>query len=297
MNVELIAKTAPVILTDDKMKFVSISNSGMVIASAAAKQCYDSGEFNFKEYIQTDENKQFTEKQQNDFMLSWKIAKDSGHTSILEHASATFFISGVSRVLSHQLVRHRLASYTQQSQRYVNMEGASFIAPESIEKCSNPDVMHKYCALMNTIARTYSELCNELIEAGVPKKRAYEDARFVLPNACSTQLIMTMNYRELGDFLGKRMCSRAQWEIRELASRIFAIMSRDNNDSMIFNPDDGVYRGPKCRNQGFCDEKTSCGLMPVRNKPEKKKDSTEAKDTEAKSHSFLKTILKKLWKK
>ncbi len=133
---------------------------------------------------------------------------ESGHYSTLEHASYTFAIDGVSRALTHQLVRHRIASFNQQSQRYVKFKnGVPYITPHSIEE--NPEAKQTFDSLMACASDAYAEL----IEMGIPA----EDARFVLPNAVETKIVVTMNVRELLHFFELRCCNRAQWEIRELA--------------------------------------------------------------------------------
>jgi len=134
-----------------------------------------------------------------------------GHESVLEHASFTLGVEGVSRALSHQLVRHRLASFSQQSQRYVSFDqGFSFQVPPSIQ--GDETLCRDYGELMETLASFY----RRLREQGIPA----EDARFVLPNAADTRLVMTMNARELRHFFRLRCCRRAQWEIRQLATEI-----------------------------------------------------------------------------
>ena len=135
-----------------------------------------------------------------------------GHASTMEHVSFTFGIEGVSRVLTHQLVRHRLASYSQQSQRYVAEHDFEYILPPSI--ADRPEAMERFEALMENIQQAY----NDLVEAGVPK----EDARYVLANATETKIVVTMNARSLMHFFNLRCCNRAQWEIRELAYKMLA---------------------------------------------------------------------------
>lgn len=134
-----------------------------------------------------------------------------GHLSVLEHASMTFGISGISRACSHQLVRHRLASYTQQSQRYTADQGY-FVVPPSLRESRT------YINAMKAIQRAY----DSLIAKGYPQ----EDARYVLPNASVTNIVVTMNFRELLHFFELRCCSRAQWEIRALANQMLK-MARD----------------------------------------------------------------------
>ena len=139
-----------------------------------------------------------------------------GHQSVLEHASFTFGIEGISRAASHQLVRHRLASYSQQSQRYVTFSGSEFplVVPESIS--GNAARREVFDRAMHACAEAY----RTLVEAGVPA----EDARFVLPNAAETKIIVTMNARELLHFFGLRCCERAQWEIRAVACEMLCLV-------------------------------------------------------------------------
>jgi len=139
----------------------------------------------------------------------------SGHTSALEHASYTFAIDGVSRALTHQLVRHRLASYNQQSQRYVTYaEEPTFVTPPSVAE--DPAVAEAFAAATRAAFDAY----RALVDAGVPA----EDARYLLPNAMETKIVVTMNIRELFHFFELRCCKRAQWEIRDLALSMLALV-------------------------------------------------------------------------
>lgn len=165
-----------------------------------------------------------------------------GHLSTFEHASFTFAIEGVSRALTHQLVRHRIASYSQQSQRYVSAEGFEFITPPSI--AGNPKALAKFSELMETIARAYSDLA-----ATVPR----EDARYVLPNACETKIVCTFNARSLHNFFSHRCCLRAQWEIRDLAEKMLEKVR-------AVAPSLFAKAGAPCQVSGQCPEgKMSCG--------------------------------------
>ena len=138
----------------------------------------------------------------------------SGHTSALEHASYTFAIDGVSRALTHQLVRHRLASYNQQSQRYVSYaEEPAFIVPPAV--AADPEAASS--ASWTPCAASFVAY-RRLLDSGVPA----EDARYLLPNAMETKIVVTMNIRELLHFFELRCCKRAQWEIRELALAMLA---------------------------------------------------------------------------
>jgi thymidylate synthase (FAD) len=130
-----------------------------------------------------------------------------GHESIVEHVSVTFDISGISRACSHQLVRHRIASYSQESQRYVDMSAPEFVIPPSV--AANPEAQAVWDRFMEQVAAAY----HRLRELGVRK----EDARFVLPNATATRIIVTMNLRSLRHFFSVRGERAAQWEIRALA--------------------------------------------------------------------------------
>lgn len=137
-----------------------------------------------------------------------KFVIKSGHLSTTEHISFTFGIEGVSRALTHQLVRHRLASFNQQSQRYVKFEeGFEYITPPAIE--GNPEAKKKFDDLISSSHRLYKELLDMGMEA--------EDARYILPNASESKILVTMNGRELMHFFTVRCCNRAQWEIREMA--------------------------------------------------------------------------------
>ena len=143
-----------------------------------------------------------------------KNLRNWGHLSTFEHAYATFLIEGVSRACTHQLVRHRLASYSQQSQRYVNEEGFDYVVPHTVEK--DAEAKKKYDDAVESARKAYKDL----IDSGVPK----EDARFLLPNAASTKIVVSMNFRELRHFIQIRSAKGAQWEIRELANEILMIL-------------------------------------------------------------------------
>lgn len=202
-----------------------------------------------------------------------KHALDSGHESVAEHAVFTFSIEGISRACSHQLVRHRMASYSQQSQRYVKMDGFGYVTPRSVQnscyvvpdrikvKVFSPDdpkdsklfetrrVEEAYHEIMKDIRYLY----RHMIACGIPE----EDARYILPNACRTNMIVTMNARELRHFFALRCCNRAQWEIRELANRMLALA--ENVAPTIF-----LDAGASCVTLGYCPEgKKSCGAVPT----------------------------------
>lgn len=182
--------------------------------------------------------------QQIDNLL--KQLLDSGHLSPFEHSSFTFNIQGISRATSHQLVRHRLASYTQQSQRYVALKERRYVTPPTITK--QADFLAKYQRAMESAHELYSQM----LEANIPA----EDARYVLPQAVETQLVMTMNARELVHACSLRLCLRAQWEIVELFERLKAEVER-------VAPRLGAELKPKCYRLGYCDERESCGIFPT----------------------------------
>ncbi len=195
--------------------------------------------------------------------LDWVLraldhALESGHESVLEHASFTFTIEGISRACSHQLVRHRMASYSQQSQRYVRMDKFDYVVPESIrdmeglwhkEKEGTLTTSEVYVELMDYI----SELYVRMIRVGIPE----EDARYILPNACTTNLVVTMNARELRHFFSLRCCERAQWEIKQVADMMLDLVKEVA--PTIFED-----AGPRCKQMGYCPEKRGCGRVPKR---------------------------------
>lgn len=167
----------------------------------------------------------------------------SGHTSALEHASYTFAVDGVSRAMTHQLVRHRLASYNQQSQRYVTYaQTPAFVTPPSV--ADDPAASEAFALATRAAFDAY----RSLVDAGIPA----EDARYLLPNAMETKIVITMNVRELLHFFELRCCKRAQWEIRELALGMLALA--EPTAPYIF-----MDAGASCR-RGPCREgKMTCG--------------------------------------
>lgn len=171
---------------------------------------------------------------------------EGGHESLLEHATFSFHVRGVSRVLLAQLTRHRIASFSVQSQRYVAMKGGfAYVIPPKIAALG-PDAVKRYANQMATMGDWYDEWYELLGKDGA------EDARFVLPGACQTELVMTMNIRELRHFLSLRCCNRAQWEIRSMADKILKA-------SREVAPDLFRDAGPGCV-RGRCPEgRRSCG--------------------------------------
>jgi len=176
-----------------------------------------------------------------------------GHESVFEHASFTFGIEGVSRVLLAQLTRHRIASFSVQSQRYVSYEkGFGYIIPPKIASLGSAAV-EKYEKQMDQIEQWYKEW-QQVLGQG---EHSNEDARFVLPNACETRILLTMNVRELWHFFSLRMCSRAQWEINELATKMH-LLCMETAPALFKDAGPGCLRG-KCP-EG---EKT-CGQMMLK---------------------------------
>jgi thymidylate synthase (FAD) len=152
----------------------------------------------------------------DDVVRMVRILVGSGHHSALEHASFTFAIDGISRACSHQLVRHRLASYNQQSQRYVRFgTGDDFVVPPNIDAV--PEAKAVFLEAMEQARAAYDKLVDIGLEQGYGNETVQEDARFVLPNAAETKIVVTMNARELRHFFRVRCCRRAQWEINHLA--------------------------------------------------------------------------------
>jgi thymidylate synthase (FAD) len=173
--------------------------------SAAARLCYSQADAeDILSNVEDNDQRDFIEK-----------LTAVGHLSPVEHASFTFLVEGISRACSHQLVRHRLASYSQQSQRYVSEEEFDYLIPPSIREDEELKTLFK--RTMEDIQKTYSYLADQLVQKGNSSESAREDARFVLPNATETKIMVTMNARELLHFFRQRLCNRAQWEIRAMA--------------------------------------------------------------------------------
>lgn len=191
-----------------------------------------------------------------DPLKALKGALASGHESVMEHASFTFRIQGVSRVLLAQLTRHRIASYSVQSQRYCRIDSAEFVVPPAIN--DNPAI-HEY----------YNRRCHDcfvayqrMIGSGIKE----QDARYILPQGIVCQLIMTMNARELNHFLSLRMCNRAQWEIRNLADAMFEELYKTDARLLFDNAVPGC-----CTKRGCPQGKRSCKHPRVEQVEELKK--------------------------
>ena len=217
------------------VKLISFTPDPERTVAAAARMCYSP--VGAKRILED-----FSDKEVEDFLRKLVAM---GHMSPIEHASFTFAISGISRSSSHQLVRHRIASYSQKSQRYIKEEDFDYVIPPFIN--NNPEAKEIYEKEMDNIRNTYKNL----IKLGVHR----EDARFVLPNACETSLICTFNARSLHNFFKLRCCTRAQWEIRELAEKMLEEVKKVA--PILFEK-----AGPPCISEGICREGAmSCGRI------------------------------------
>lgn len=211
------------------------------ICAAAAQSCYS--EKGASELFQT------TTDEKAKKMI--KKVVGMGHLSVTEHAYFTFSVEGVSRSLTHQLVRHRIASYSQQSQRYVNMDKAMYVIPPAI--ASDPEARMLYTKSMDDAWKVYRKLA---------KKVEREDARYVLPNACHTNITVTMNARELWHFFSLRCCRRAQWEIRMMAWKML-VEAKKAAPILFENAGPGCYRGPCPEGEYACGEPYEKGDIPT----------------------------------
>lgn len=217
--------------------------------AAAARLCYSSVAVeDLWSAIMDDDNSKFI-----------GLLEELGHESPFEHVTFTFGISGISRACSHQLVRHRIASYSQKSQRYVDETQFEYVTPAAI--ADNPMSKSIYDETMELLQSRYDIIRSGLITTYVKEgmdekdavKKANEDARMVLPNACTTSIIVTMNVRSLWNFFRHRCCRRAQWEIREVANEMLRICR-------IAAPNLFKNSGPTCAITGKCPEgKMTCG--------------------------------------
>lgn len=208
------------------------------VCALGAKLCYAKADVNaLRERVSSQDQSAFLER-----------IMQSGHMSVLEHASFTFAVEGVSRALLAQLTRHRIASFSVQSQRYVSLaEGFGYIIPDRIQALGE-DAVAEFEQQMATMQKWYVEWQDKLGKG----EGSNEDARFVLPNACETHITMTMNARELLHFFSLRCCNRAQWEIRAMAREMLKLCKQVS--PVIFES-----AGPGCLN-GPCPEGAkSCG--------------------------------------
>ena len=249
-----------------KVVLLAHTESPDKLIAAAAKLCYAKSDIDGL-------MNNLTEEKVDAFLHT---LSDLGHESPVEHATFTFGIEGVSRALLAQITRHRIASFSVQSQRYVRKNNFEFITPPAIDAI--PEAKEIYLETMKKDAEAYEKLCEvltkkhkeELMAEGKDEKSAEkaaekianEDARFVLPNACDTRIIMTMNVRSLYNFFSLRCCNRAQWEIRDLAWQMLKLVREVS--PLLF-----AHAGPPCV-KGACKEgKMTCGkMLEVRKKSE-----------------------------
>lgn len=242
-----------------KVELIAYTPNPEQVVAAAAKLCYSAvGVDQLMEDLTPEKSTKFL-----------KMLSSMGHQSPIEHANFTFAIEGVSRSLLAQLTRHRIASYSVQSQRYVRLDDFKFVIPPEVE--ADPVSKERFLAAMREEGEHYLKIAQslqekhkaELMAQGMDEKTAdskaekmaNEDARFVLPNACETKLVMTMNARSLYNFFALRCCNRAQWEIRALAKEMYKLV-------YAVAPTLFDRAGPSCVASGKCPEgKMSCGRM------------------------------------
>lgn len=242
-----------------KVNLISYTPDPEKLVATAARLCYSSSDIDsLREGLTEEKIKNFI-----DMLVS------VGHESVMEHVSFTFGIEGISRACSHQLVRHRIASYSQKSQRYVNENGFEFVTPPEIEAL--PEAKSEFDRIMNEITESYEKIADLLTEShkkrlvseGLDEKKALskahktanEDARFILPNACETKIVVTMNVRSLFNFFRHRCCRRAQWEIRAVADEMLKLC-------IEVAPDIFRFAGPSCFTDGKCPEgNMTCGKI------------------------------------
>lgn len=217
------------------------------IIAAAAKLCYASADIDtVLEGLTPEKTDKFI-----------AMLASLGHESPIEHVTFTFGIEGVSRSLLAQITRHRIASFSVQSQRYVKENNFTFVTPPAIAE--DPKSLALYDQTMTDIFAAYQKLADtlqqrysETMDPKAAEKKAIEDARFVLPNACATKMMVTMNARSLMNFFKLRCCNRAQWEIRELATEMCMLVK--GVAPTLFQ-----FAGPACVH-GACPEgKMTCG--------------------------------------
>ena len=237
--------------TSLKIQLLDRTNNALEIIYAACRQCYSpsSAADIFGKAVKESDKSGI-----NSFI---KKIIASGHESPLEHVKFTFAVEGVSRALTHQLVRHRLASYSQQSQRYVKESNFAYIIPPVFK--SDESLKSKFVSIMEDIQKSYNEFVELLKQRGTEGESANQDARFVLPQAAETKIVVTMNARELKHFFYYRCCARAQWEIQALANSMLNICKKELPE--VFSD-----FGAKCEELKYCPEgeQFSCGRYPLK---------------------------------
>lgn len=242
-----------------KVKLINYTSEPEKLIASAAKMCYSQvGIDSIEKKLDEESTKKFI-----------NMLMSIGHESPIEHITFTFAVEGISRTLSHQLVRHRIgSSYSQQSQRYVKLEQFEYVIPPSIKQ--DDKAKELFIRAMEEDQKYYNEISALLYEKHLKdlqsqglsikdaeskaEKMSIEDARYIFPNACETKIVLTMNARALFNFFKQRCCNRAQWEIRNLATQMYKLVYKVA--PTLFN-----YTGPSCV-YGNCPEgKMSCGKM------------------------------------
>jgi thymidylate synthase (FAD) len=235
---------------DLRVELLASTPDALALIYAAFRQCYYAGYAGdmWPRLL----SGEIEREKQADFV---RRTLESGHDSPVEHVSFTFAIEGISRACSHQLVRHRIASYSQQSQRYVT-DTMDYILPPAIARI--PEARERFEAFMAEVSSAYSDL-KAILEAHGRKQKANEDARFVLPQAAETKIVVTMNVRSLLHFFNLRCCLRAQWEVRAMADEMLRLC-REALPPLF------MTAGAKCEALGYCPEspKFSCGKYPTK---------------------------------
>ena len=232
-----------------RVRLLEVTQNALALLHAAFRQCY-SAKYAGDIFDQTKE----APDEQAEFIHG---VVNSGHESPLEHVKFTFAIEGVSRALTHQLVRYRIASFSQQSQRYVKEDNFDYITPPSI--AADALLESEFARILSQIQTSYNRLIERFKEKGITGEAANQDARFVLPQATESKIVVTMNCRELLHFFAERCCTRAQWEIRSLANEMLKICQGEL--PAIF-----THAGAKCTRLGYCPEgpTRSCGKYPLK---------------------------------
>ena len=224
-----------------KVRLLEITQNPISVIYCAARQCYSN--LNMTDVYPLEEDTEEHKLKLINHVLN------SGHHSVLEHVNLTFAISGISRNTSHQIVRNRIASFSEKSQRYCNVKDSNFVIPPEIQK--NEELNNKFIEMVNKNKEIYNYLVSNNIKE--------EDARFILPSCIETALVVTYNVRELIHIFSDRLCSLAQWEFRNVANEMLKICKKEI--PAIFEK-----IGPKCQQLGYCPEskKRSCGRKKTR---------------------------------
>ena len=233
-----------------EVKLIAHTDVGELVCGVASKNCV------------SESIPELCDENADDLLRSMKGAEKAGHESILEHMTFTFAISGVSRVTEVQLVRHRIgASYSIRSGRYVKQDEPEFIIPPSVKKAEYSELMNgggwSPNGCLEESLKEYRSILKECAERmrklGVPE----EDIRYLYPQGTSTNIICTFNARELKHVLAVRLCNRAQWEIREMANKMWELVK--DVAPNVFND-----IGPSCVQYGYCPEgNKGCGKCPT----------------------------------